>query len=136
MDKNKIESIASISKAEKWAFPKTFKLLKDAGVSSYEVMTSKHQIIYYDGKQTYQEPPPKEFSSLEIAADFSLEDLKKALKNVQTGQTNYEEFLKEIAQAGIHHYRVDMASHTVTYYGAKSGEEYAEVVPHFRSVES
>lgn len=129
MDKLKIEEIARISKIEKWPYPKTFNALKERGVLSYEVTVSNHQITYFGGQYSFQEQVPEEFQALEITKALNVDLLKKALENTRLKITNYEEFLKEIAQAGVHHYQVDMLKNTVSYFGTNSHESLVENVP-------
>ena len=129
MDKKTIEEIVRVSKKERWPYPKIFQALKQEGIRSYEVKTASHQMIYYDGSDTFQEPIPPEFTTLTVAKSFCADSIKETLGLIQKREIDYEEFLKRIAQAGCSGYRVSMESNTITYFGQKPGEEYREIVP-------
>lgn len=126
---SKIEEISKVSKAERWPFPKTLTALKDAGVDYYNVDLTTYEIVYHgDGKTMKQsgvlsfEHPPKKGS-------FDQNALVKALRKHQTEGTSYKDCMKEVIEAGILRYRVDIKERTCTYFGSSKGESYIEKVP-------
>ncbi len=59
---------------------------------------------------------------------FNREDLIRALRTDQAGESTFPEFLAASWRAGVVRYDVDFAARTVTYYGC-NGEEYTEAYP-------
>jgi uncharacterized protein YbcV (DUF1398 family) len=59
---------------------------------------------------------------------FDREALIKALRIDQAGESTFPEFLAATWRAGVVHYEVDFAAHTVVYVGC-NGEEYVEAYP-------
>lgn len=113
---------------ESWNYPRTFDALKDFGVQSYDVDVPRHRIVYRgDGAELAEGPPPG-FEVLPLADRFDSDAFLQALRRAQRRETNYSQFLREIAAAGVSRYHVDMAARTVTYFGV-GGEEQVEPVP-------
>jgi|SRR5262245_26118506 len=128
LDRKKMEEIPVKAKRDQWPYPKIFEALKEAGVESYETKVSTHEITYYGGSDTWTEPVPPGFQPLAVSPTFDQDGVQAALRRTQKKETDYPQFLKEIAAAGVASYRVDMAARTVTYRG-RGGESYAEEVP-------
>jgi uncharacterized protein YbcV (DUF1398 family) len=129
MNNEKIIEISFTSKKEQWPYPKTFQALKDAGVTSYEVIPSSRQITYFIGNDSFQEPIPAGFQPHPLGKIYKIKAIMQAIKDAQLHTITYEGFLKQIANAGVALYRVEMESNVITYLGANSGEEYAEIIP-------
>jgi uncharacterized protein YbcV (DUF1398 family) len=129
-DRNTIEEIAEKSKAEKWPYPKIFNSLKDAGVEYYETSVSTHEIVYHGSGESWAEPAPEGFVTLEISSTFDAAGVRDAILRNQRKETDYTEFLQGIAAAGVTHYRVDMNTREIAYMG--HGEQYVEKVPDFK----
>ena len=69
-----------------------------------------------------------DFTPLRLGA-FDPVAFKVALTRAQKQESTYSQFLAEIAAAGIHWYRVDMAPRTVTYHGEDKRKKIVEPVP-------
>ena len=123
-----VQEIAERGKREHWPYPRIFDALKDAGAESYDVEVSHHRIVHRGGGSQWVEPVPTGWTTLPIADRYDESALNLALRRVQEKKTDYLQFLREIADAGIRSYRVDMKSRTVTYSG-RPGEEHVENVP-------
>jgi len=130
-NRNTIEEIAEKSKTEKWPYPKIFNSLKDAGVKYYETSVSTHEIVYHGSGESWVEPAPEGFVTLEVSPAFDAAGVRDAILRNQRKETNYTEFLRGIAAAGCTHYRVDMNAREIAYMGGK-GEAYIEKVPDFK----
>ena len=130
-DLNAIEEIAEKSKAEKWPYPKIFNSLKDAGVEYYETSVSTHEIVYHGSGESWTEPAPEGFVTLEVSPTFDGAGVRDAILKNQRKETNYTEFLQGIAAAGCTQYRVDMNTREIAYMG-DNGEAYIEKVPDFK----
>lgn len=126
----KLTNILKEAKEKVWPYPKTFEVLKDAGVISYEVSwINAYKAVYQTTSGEYQEPVPAGFMLVPIASEFSEEQVKQALLDHQQKKTNFVQFLNGLAAAGISHYRVDMLSRTVTYYNPSEKQSYVQHVP-------
>jgi uncharacterized protein YbcV (DUF1398 family) len=129
-DKKRVEEIFTTSKQERWPYPRIFHALKDAGVESYDADVASHEIIYRGHGESCVESSPHAANQLAINASFDQDGVQRAIRRNQSKQSNFAQFLSEIAQAGIQRYRVDMNARTVTYIGIRA-EEYVEKVPQF-----
>lgn len=129
-NRNAIEEIAEKSKAEKWPYPKIFDSLKAAGVEYYETSVSTHEIVYHGSGQSWTEPAPEGFVTLEVSSTFDGAGVRDAILKNQRKETDYTEFLQGIAAAGCTHYRVNMNTREIAYMG--HGQQYVEKVPDFK----
>ncbi|MGC1482702.1 MAG: DUF1398 family protein [Candidatus Acidiferrum sp.] len=129
LNKKRVEEIFTKSKQEKWAYPKIFDALKEAGVEYYETDVATHGILYHGSGDAISEPPPRSFIALKPSANFDAAGIKLAIEGNKT-KPDYMVFLQEIARAGVVRYRVDMGARTVSYLGA-DGQAYVEKVPQF-----
>jgi uncharacterized protein YbcV (DUF1398 family) len=129
MTPEKIKAVYETARAEKWTYPQLFDGLKVIGVERYEVNVATHEITYFGGKTSHKQPAPDGFSPLTVGEKFDQAALKTALKRTQSGQSTYEEFLAEIAAAGVPFYRVDMKPRTVSYHAANRKDKLVEKVP-------
>jgi hypothetical protein len=50
LNKKRVEEIFTRSKQEKWAYPKIFDALKEAGVEYYETGVATHDIVYHGSR--------------------------------------------------------------------------------------
>lgn len=129
-DRGRIEEIAEKSKAEKWPYPKIFNSLRDAGVEYYETSVSTHELVYHGSGESWTEPAPEGFVTLEIGPAFDGAGVREAILKNQRKETSYTEFLQGIGAAGCTHYRVDMNTREIAYMG--HGQQYVEKVPDFK----
>ncbi len=128
LDQEKVKSIYRRGAEEKWSYPQVFNALKNIGIERYETNVLTHEIKYVGGGTAFIEPGPEGFKILTAGTRFKLDALKLALGRIQRAETNYIQFLGEIAAAGVSFYRVDMGPRTVTYHGP-GREKYVEKVP-------
>jgi uncharacterized protein YbcV (DUF1398 family) len=128
-NRKRVREIFTMSKQQKWAYPKIFDALKDAGVEYYETDVATHNIVYHGSGDALPEPPPPEFTPLKPSARFDSRGVKLAIERNRT-KPDYMAFFEEVARAGVVRYRVDMSRREVSYFGA-GGEAYAEKVPPF-----
>ncbi len=128
MNEEEIQEVDRQAKENKWAYPQLFEALKNIGIDRYEVEVLKHEIKYVGGKNSLTHQAPADFKPLTLGA-FDATAFKKALTRSQKGETDYEQFLKEIAAAGISFYRVDMKPRVVTYHGENRRNKIIEPVP-------
>ncbi len=129
-DRGRIEEIAEKSKVEKWPYPKIFNALKAAGVEYYETSVSTHEIVYHGSGESWTEPAPDGFGTLQVSPEFDVAGVREAILRNQKKETDYTGFLQGIAAAGCTHYRVNMNTREIAYKG--HGEQYVEKVPDFK----
>jgi uncharacterized protein YbcV (DUF1398 family) len=129
LNRKRVREIFTMSKQRKWAYPKIFDALKDAGVEYYETDVATHDIVYHGSGDAIPEPPPSEFTPLKPSARFDAPGVKLAIERTKT-KPDYMAFLEDIARAGVVRYRVDMSARDVSYFGA-AGQTYVEKVPPF-----
>lgn len=119
--------------AETVNFPTVVGKLIDIGAEGYRCDLYRREKTYYmpDGR-THVEPEPEldpaEFNGARIAREFSEEQIKSALKAVQTGSITYVEFLRRIMKAGCVGYQVCISGKRALYFG-RAGEVYVETFP-------
>ena len=109
-------------------YPYFVKSLKAIGVDNYEVKVRDYKRVYtaVNGDKLVISG---EFPEVEPAETFELEAVKKAIKRTQEGETDYQTFLREIGEAGIHTYVADLSGMKIIYQGPNSEYEYEEMIP-------
>src|SRR5579864_6864010 len=115
MDPNYIQALLRRSGKEQWPYPKLFESLKHGGVEYYVADVDRQRVVYYGGKNMYEQRLGSGGDMLAIAPELNKDALVEAIARNQRQETTYQEFLKEIAAAGIGRYRVDMHDRTITY---------------------
>jgi uncharacterized protein YbcV (DUF1398 family) len=126
-EKEKVEDVIELTRREHWPYPIVFNMLIEAGVTHYETHVALFETVYSGEGGELTERGPKNFKAVPAAA-FSVDELKRAIVRNQRRETDYPQFLKDIAAAGVHTYHVDMEARTVTYRGGQ-GETHVESVP-------
>jgi len=128
-DQNLVKESTVKSKAERWPYPRTFNALKEAGVRSYRAEVANHEIMYIGDGDTYVEESHHGKSFLKISDRFNGEAVKAAVKYHQDNQTPFDDFLHDIARAGVKYYEVDMETRRINYTSGRDGECYTEDIP-------
>jgi uncharacterized protein YbcV (DUF1398 family) len=109
------------------AFPQVVAKLAAAGIERYHADFQAGVTTYYlpDGA-THSEPllAPE----MEIAADFSAPSVAAAVKSVQRGEMNYQQFVARVMAAGCVGYTVFIAGRRVIY-GGRNGDQQVELFP-------
>ena len=125
-----IANILKNAKDHKWAYPKTFQLLKEAGVESYRVSWGKEYVgIYLGTFGEWRESAPKGFHPISASFGFCEESVKKAITKHQQGKTTFVQVLEELFKAGVTHYYVDMDKKAITYFDSQEDHSYQEHIP-------
>ncbi|MBP9743574.1 MAG: DUF1398 family protein [Burkholderiales bacterium] len=129
--KNKIIDIMARAKKEHWAFPKTFNMLKNAGVSSYSVswLNGYSTYIMALSDESLTESDPEWFTQPNINPIYSETDAKYALRIHQEGKTTFLQWIHDMANAGVTNYIVNMEDRTVIYYNREQTKSFIESVP-------
>ncbi len=119
--------------AETVNFPTVIGKLIGIGAEGYHCDLYRREKTYYmpDGRSHVEAEPeldPREFDGAHIAREFSEEQIKSALKAVQTGGIAYVEFLRRIMAAGCVGYQVCISGKRALYFG-RAGQVYLEKFP-------
>jgi uncharacterized protein YbcV (DUF1398 family) len=136
MDQNSIavfHECSTGSIAETLNFPQVLVKLGTVGAVGYHCDLYRREKTYYlpDGSSHVEPEPeldPHEFSGVHIAHQFLDDDIKAALKAVQTGTITYVEFLRRIMAAGCVGYTVNLVGRRALYFG-RGAEIYIEPFP-------
>ncbi len=128
MNDQMIKQVYQQAIENKWIYPQLFDALKQIGIERYEVDVLKHEIKYVGGNTSIVHPAPSGFKLLPLGK-FDAAAFKTALTRSQKQESTYEQFLVEIAAAGVQFYRVDMGLRRVTYHGEDRRNKIIEPVP-------
>jgi uncharacterized protein YbcV (DUF1398 family) len=129
MNVEDVKRITELSKQEKWSYPKTFQALMEAGVTSYRTDVADHRTTYSGNDVDYVEDILSSPTTFEVSTSFHKDAVKRALEHHQKFNTPYENFLKDIASAGVNYYVVDMANRAITYTSGKTDEAFIQSIP-------
>lgn len=110
-------------------FPKFIAEIKAMGVKRNDVYVSNGLSIYFDGDNHSQQISPVEYPNLVINEESSIEKLKHALSVHQKGETDFETFCKQAADAGVEKWVTDLDEMTCTYLDAEGNELVKEKIP-------
>ncbi len=120
--------IASRAKREGWAYQKTFHALKDAGVSRYRTMVSNQETTYVGNEETCVVPPASDSKSHQIAKPFNGRAVQEAIIRHQENQTPYNDFMEELANAGVEFCEVYTDTGAIHYTTGNPLESFVQPV--------
>lgn len=123
-----MEECSRRSAQESISFPEAVHKLQGAGVEFYYADLLQRRKTYYlpDGAaHTVQDDG---LESYPVAAEFSADAVREAVKRIQHGEIQYREFLRQIMAAGTATYSVYIAGRRAIYVGRK-GDSYTEWFP-------
>ncbi|QHW31728.1 DUF1398 domain-containing protein [Paenibacillus rhizovicinus] len=135
MNVEEVKRISQASKNERWPYPRTFQELLGAGVTAYRTSIADDRIVYMGADNQYEEThaAPTAAPTLAVAEHFEADAVKRGLEHHQRNRTPFSDFLKDMADAGVHYYEVDMLARTINYTSGRPGESYVEAVPAFEA---
>lgn len=108
-------------------FPQIVGLLIEEGIESYHVDIIRSENRYY--KPCGESHVAKvDLIHSQPAEDFSADQVNAAVRKVQSGNSNYKNFMKEITEAGCVYYIAYLSGKKVIYFGRK-GEMHVELFP-------
>ncbi|MBH5319434.1 DUF1398 family protein [Paenibacillus sp. GSMTC-2017] len=102
-----------------------------AGVISYRTSIASDHTVFFGGDNQYEEKGSESALTLEVADHFQADAVKRGLEHHQRNLTPYTDFLKDMADAGVHYYEVNMIERSINYTSGRAGESYVEGVPTF-----
>ncbi|HHC5944100.1 TPA: DUF1398 domain-containing protein [Staphylococcus aureus] len=109
-------------------FPKLFKAFKDMGMT-YNIVNIQ------DGTATYVHQSEDDIvtssvkSNHPVAPSSNQSILQDVLTRHQQGQTDFETFCNEMAEAGIYKWHIDIQAGTCTYIDLKEQAIISELIP-------
>ncbi|MFD0674692.1 DUF1398 family protein [Cohnella sp. GCM10027633] len=131
MNIEEVERISRVSKSEKWPYPRTFQELLGAGVVSYRTSLVDGSTLFRGTGAQYEEPHDPSYAALQVAERFQADAVKRGLEHHQQHRTPFSAFLRDMADAGVRFYEVNMSERTIDYTSGRPGESYVEAVPVF-----
>ncbi|NEU08044.1 DUF1398 domain-containing protein [Flavihumibacter sp. R14] len=110
------------------SYPRYVQKLKEIGITNYEVRVKNHnrKFTSYKGQELLL---TGDLPEVICADEYNRAAVKAAVRRTQEGLTDYPEFLKELAAAGIHNYLADLDSMKILYMGKNAGDLYTEAIP-------
>jgi uncharacterized protein YbcV (DUF1398 family) len=121
------EECTRLSDEEKATFPEIVKKLAQAGIELYYTDALTPSKTYYANNQAHTVSCHLK-AKKEVADTFNPEKVVSAIRHIQSGQIQYQEFMKKIMEAGVVCYIVFIRGRKVIYFG-KRGEEHIEEFP-------
>ncbi|HCY1491980.1 TPA: DUF1398 family protein [Staphylococcus aureus] len=109
-------------------FPKLFKAFKDMGMT-YNIVNIQ------DGTATYVHQSEDDIvtssvkSNHPVAPSLNQSIVQDVLTRHQQGQTDFETFCDEMAQAGIYKWHIDIQAGTCTYIDLQEQAIISELIP-------
>lgn len=109
-------------------FPKLFKAFKDMGMT-YNIVNIQ------DGTATYVHQSEDDIvtssvkSNHPVAPSSNQSIVQDVLTRHQQGQTDFETFCDEMAQAGIYKWHIDIQAGTCTYIDLQEQAIFSELIP-------
>jgi uncharacterized protein YbcV (DUF1398 family) len=130
MDQNVItvmHDVATRSHAGTISFPEVVNQLEQAGVERYHADLCRAERVFYmpDG-ESHREATGEPARG--AAKEFSATDVDAAVRTIQRGEIDYQEFVRRILAAGCVNYFVYISGRQTDYYGRK-GEVHVERFP-------
>jgi uncharacterized protein YbcV (DUF1398 family) len=108
-------------------FPEVVSKLAAAGVERYHADLCRGERVFYmpDG-ETHVEPADEKQGN--AAAEFSSAGVDAAVRTIQRGEIDYQEFVRRILAAGCVNYFVYITGRQTLYYG-RNGDVHVERFP-------
>lgn len=127
MDTKLIQHTIKSSLNSTMTFPEVVGHLMTAGIDYYHVDLVRGENRYYTASgASHVETVPFEHPT--AAPNFSAEKVAAAVKSIQAGLLNYQQFLERILEAGTVFYMACLTGRQVIYFGRK-GDFHAERFP-------
>jgi uncharacterized protein YbcV (DUF1398 family) len=114
------------SDEERSTFPEVVGKLIAAGVERYHMDLVRNERTFYLPDGTFEPVPTHKHP--QAAGDFSARVVDAAVRASQSGEIQYQEFCRRIAEAGCVGYHVFIAGKRVVYYG-RNGDQHIEYFP-------
>jgi len=126
-----IEDInAEASKVKSGAeFPQFAQALKKMGVTRNDVYVKDGLSIYFDDAGKSVQSSPEGYPELNVNPESSVEKLKHALEIHQKGESDYFNFCKQAADAGVEKWIIDTEQQSCKYLDSEQNILLEEKIP-------
>lgn len=128
MDVRVLNECESLSHRGKITFPEVVGRLAAAGVERYCADLVKLEKFYYSPEGQSEVVAIPLFNPPAIAMEWSLNNIRAAIRDSQKGELQYDDFLKRIMTAGCVYYDVFIQGRKVIYTG-RNGDFHVENFP-------
>lgn len=128
MDKPAVKECSERSLAGSIAFPEVVERLAAAGIDRYRADLVRLETCYYSTAGLWTSSPLAVDWWEQVAEEFSADDVESAVRDIQAGNIQYQEFLRRIILAGCASYTVFIRGRHVVYEGC-AGERIIEEFP-------
>ena len=122
-----IQECATLSIEGKISFGDVVARLMKIGLERYHADYTRHESTYYmpDGQSLVV---PIAHPEMAIAQEFSAKGVEAAVRQAQSGEIMYPQFLRQTFAAGCVGYFVQITGRQVIYFG-RNGEQHVERFP-------
>lgn len=127
MNPTVIKKVIAQSLKSQINFPQVVGALIKEGVESYHVDMVRGENRYYSA-QGDSLVEKVQLPHGQAAQEFSAKGVETAVRKVQQGKSNYENFIHEILAAGCVYYIAYLSGEKVAYFG-RNGEVHVEYFP-------
>lgn len=122
-----MQEVATRSHAGTISFPEVVSKLADEGVERYHAdLCRAERIFYMPGGESHVEKTGE--PATDAAQEFSAASVDSAVRTIQRGEIDYQEFVRRILAAGCVNYFVYVAGRQTQYFG-RNGEVHVEKFP-------
>ena len=108
-----------------YPFPWIYKSLKNIGIMSYSLDLESRKMVFIHQDEKLEERAPEKNC---VFGSFNIEKIVAALKKHQKGKTSYDEWLDDMACAGVHRYIVTMPHDIVIYIDQNNTQAHVESI--------
>jgi uncharacterized protein YbcV (DUF1398 family) len=115
-----------LSDEEKITFPEIIHRLSEAGIELYYTDLLAPSKTYYANDTSYT--LDCSFQSKKVADIFNFEGVIDAIRQIQSGQIQYQELIRKLMDSGVICYIVFIKGRKVIYFGRR-GEYHVEEFP-------
>ncbi|CAC9056489.1 phage envelope protein [Staphylococcus aureus] len=109
-------------------FPKLFKAFKDMGMT-YNIVNIQDGTVTYVHQSEDDIVTSSVKSNHPVAPSSNQSIVQDVLTRHQQGQTDFETFCNEMAEAGIYKWHIDIQAGTCTYIDLKEQAIISELIP-------
>ena len=128
MNRCVLEECQKLSHEGKVTFPQVVGRLLEAGVERYTVDLVRSETTYYSADGTSERVAFPSHERQAIAKDFSVDDVKAAIRAAQKDEIRFPEFVRRVLAAGCVGYTAYLHGKRVTYVG-RTGDFHTEFFP-------
>ena len=128
MDTNVLDQSCAASLAGTITFPEVVQELASTGVERYIADLAQLKNQYYGANGEYHSAALAFTGAPAISQQFSAEEVKGAITDIQQQKIIYPDFLRRIMAAGCTHYEVYIQGRQAVYFG-RDGSQHIEKFP-------